>query len=173
MNFEQKGIYSPIIEIKRKTEESENFFRLIAQKLLSIVIVQIPDISLNISVDSLTLFLNFLRDSVCLSVEEGIIAIALLQRFARKQQEKGIYILNTKNVGTLLVVLAIVTMKMNRDHVHRNSSIGRMFNIPVRILNESEMAFLNQIDHEALVEEDTFSLLLEEILHIQAIGIQL
>ncbi|KAA6335507.1 hypothetical protein EZS27_016270 [termite gut metagenome] len=71
--------------------------------------------------------------------------------------------LSTNNVGTLLIVLAMITIKMYRDHGYRNNHIANMFKIELSALNKSEAAFLRIIDYSLLVSDEVFSHLFEEI----------
>ncbi|KAA6387186.1 MAG: hypothetical protein EZS28_017286 [Streblomastix strix] len=145
---------------------AESYFQLVAQSILKILEDQVPGTSLNVTIPKMVNFLNFLKGNACLSIEECIIAIALLQRFIQKQSMKGVQILKANNIGTFLVVLFIATMKIHRDIVYKNSCFARIFVIPIRILNESETLFLQTIDFEIWIQQETFSRLFDEILHI-------
>jgi hypothetical protein len=51
------------------------------------------------------------------------------------------------NLGTLLLVGVILSLKFNRDHGIRNSEWGRVLQMPVSVINESEAAFVRRIGY--------------------------
>ncbi|KAA6379345.1 MAG: hypothetical protein EZS28_025128 [Streblomastix strix] len=102
-----------------------------------------------------------------MSIEEGIIAVEFLKRFIQKQSFKGMQVMNVKNLGMMLLVLVIVTMKTHRDHPYKNSHFANIFGIQLPLLNYSEAAFLRIMDYELLIEETSFSLQFEEIFQLK------
>ncbi|KAA6398101.1 MAG: hypothetical protein EZS28_006378 [Streblomastix strix] len=190
MSITQVMNYSPIKENIVKLEKSdiagngctldnllyanvaEIYFELVAQELLKTLKDQILGTSLNLTVPNLVQFLNFLRVNICLSVEECIIAIALLQRFIQKQSLKGVQLLKANNIGTFLIVLFIDTIKIHRDYAFKNSCFARIFSIPIRVINESELTFLRIIENQLWVQQETFSRLFEDILNVLSIKIE-
>ncbi|KAA6363779.1 MAG: hypothetical protein EZS28_040694 [Streblomastix strix] len=89
-------------------------------------------------------------------VGEGIYAIALLRKFVAKESTKGKRVLNKKNIGTVLVCLAMLTLKACRDRVCRNTYWSRAFGMQTPILNESELMFLKLIDFEMFLDEKEY-----------------
>ncbi|KAA6328209.1 MAG: hypothetical protein EZS28_053740, partial [Streblomastix strix] len=68
---------------------TERYLYLVTHKILKILEDQVPGTGSNVTISNLVNFLNFLKVNTCVSIEECIIAIALLQRFAQKQMMKG------------------------------------------------------------------------------------
>ncbi|KAA6394634.1 MAG: hypothetical protein EZS28_009838 [Streblomastix strix] len=145
----------------------ESCLQYVARKLYYILVSSLPDANQNVSITSLTLFLQFLNSSVNMSIEEGIIAVEFLKRFIQKQSFKGMQVMNVKNLGMMLLVLVIVTMKTHRDHPNKNSHFANIFGIQLPLLNYSEAAFLRIMDYELLIEETAFSLQFEEIFQLK------
>ncbi|KAA6385897.1 MAG: hypothetical protein EZS28_018577 [Streblomastix strix] len=190
MSIAQVMNYSPIKENIVKLEESdiagngctldnllyanvaESYFELVAQELLKTLKDQILGTGLNFTVPNFVQFLNFLRVNVCLSIEECIIAIALLKRFIQKQSLKGVQILKDNNIGTFLIVLFIDTIKIHRDYAFKNSCFARIFSIPIGVINQSELAFLRIIENQLWVQLETFTYLFEDILNVLLIKIE-
>ncbi|KAA6372091.1 MAG: hypothetical protein EZS28_032383, partial [Streblomastix strix] len=111
---------------------AKSYFQLVAQELLKNLEIQVPGTGSNLTISNLVNFLNFLEVNACLSIEECIIAIALLQRFAQKQSLKGVQILKANNIGTFLVVLFIATMKIHRDIFSQHNYSTRILVILLR-----------------------------------------
>lgn len=88
--------------------------------------------------------------------EEIVIASILLQRFFQKQESKGVQVVKVKNIGTILIVVFILAMKLCRDDSYRNKTIANMFKIPSETINQSELGFLRMIDFDLNVEYGFF-----------------
>ncbi|KAA6399334.1 MAG: hypothetical protein EZS28_005135 [Streblomastix strix] len=190
MSIAQVMNYSPIKENIVKLEKSdisgnsctldnllyanvaEIYFELVAQELLKTLEDYFLGTSLNLTVPNFVQFLNFLRVNACLSIEECIIAIALLKRFIQKQSLKGVQLLKANNIGTFLIVLFIDTIKIHRDYAFKNSCFARIFDIPIRVINQSELAFLRIIDFDTWIQQETFSRLFQDILNVLLIKIE-
>ncbi|KAA6360681.1 MAG: hypothetical protein EZS28_043792 [Streblomastix strix] len=141
--------------------------QILAQKIFDILQNNIPDIGTIISVTSITMFFKQLKQKAQMIIEEDIIAVALLQKFILKQEQKGAHVLSTKNIGTMLVVLAVVAMKTCRDDVYKNSFFAREFGLSNETLNKSESSFLRVIDHELSIDTENYSQLYNEIMNVQ------
>ncbi|KAA6314977.1 MAG: hypothetical protein EZS28_055492, partial [Streblomastix strix] len=126
--------------------------QLIALKLFRILIDAVPNASDVVSTSRIMLFFKYMKLNVNITIDESLTAVALLQRFTSKQTEKGIQILSPKNIGTMLVVLAIVAIKANRDHTYKNSRFAKEFGIPLAVLNESEAAFMKIMDNSINID---------------------
>ncbi|KAA6399160.1 MAG: hypothetical protein EZS28_005315 [Streblomastix strix] len=137
--------------------------QLLAQKLFSILERAVAGASEVISISSIALFLKYLWHRTYMIVEEGIILVAFLEKFVRNQTARGVKILNTKNIGTMLIVLVIVTMKSCRDKVCLNQFYADEFEIPSAVLNQSETTFLKVIKNEMWIGYSDYSLLFDEI----------
>ncbi|KAA6384476.1 MAG: hypothetical protein EZS28_019995 [Streblomastix strix] len=144
-----------------KTES--NFVMFLSSKIFKILNEAIPEAFEVVPESGIYLFIEFMRQKVDLLIEEGAIALVLLQRFITKQSAKGINILNTRNIGMMLVVLFILSMKLCRDFVHKNSFFSEIFAIPIASLNRSESGFLRVLDHDLWVQDTQFLLIFDEL----------
>ncbi|KAA6366990.1 MAG: hypothetical protein EZS28_037482, partial [Streblomastix strix] len=68
-------------------------------------------------------------------------------------------------IGTMLVVLVIVSLKTCREVVS-DSFFAKEFDILPAVLNQSETAFLRMINNQLLIEEDEYKKLFDEIMEI-------
>ncbi|KAA6376264.1 MAG: hypothetical protein EZS28_028209 [Streblomastix strix] len=143
-----------------------DYMNLFSQKLFSIIESSPSQIQV-ISFQSIQQFICHLREFLTTSVEEGIIAIAIMERFMEKQAQKGMHVLNARNIGTMLVIVIVETMKMHRDHGYKNIFFANMFKIPLQALNQSEDSFLRIIDHSLFVSDEVFSRLFKEIIQFE------
>ncbi|KAA6375340.1 MAG: hypothetical protein EZS28_029131, partial [Streblomastix strix] len=116
-----------------------NCQQFLAQKIFDILQGAVLGAGDVISVSSITLFFKYLKQSIHMLFEEGIIAVALLQRFVSKQTTKKVKTLNLQNIGTMLVVLVIVSLKTCREVVS-DSFFAKEFDILPAVLNQSETA---------------------------------
>ncbi|KAA6375509.1 MAG: hypothetical protein EZS28_028965 [Streblomastix strix] len=136
----------------------------LAQKLFEILIDAVPNASEVVSTASIILFFKYMKLNVNISISESLETVLLLQRFISKQTEKGIQVLSSRNLGTMLVVLAIVAMKNCRDaHIYKNSHFAKEFDIPLTVLNESEAAFMKIVDYSLFIDESEYSNLQNDI----------
>ncbi|KAA6391984.1 MAG: hypothetical protein EZS28_012487 [Streblomastix strix] len=148
----------------RKTRKC--YEQVLAQKMFEILISLVPDADEVISVSNIALFLKYLRQRIHISIEEDIIALALLQKFSMKQVQKGIQVLRTNNIGTMLVILIVIAIKTCRGNEYQNQYMANMFKILPSVLNESETSFLLIIDNQIWIEDQIYSSLFDEIRNI-------
>ncbi|KAA6380461.1 MAG: hypothetical protein EZS28_024011 [Streblomastix strix] len=140
--------------------------QLIALKLFRILIDAVPNASDVVSTSRIMLFFKYMKLNMNITIDESISIVVLLQRFVSKQTEKSIQILSSRNIGTMLVVLAIVAIKANRDYTYKNRHFAKEFGIPLAVLNESENAFMKIMDNTLFIDESEFSHLQNEIFKI-------
>ncbi|KAA6373995.1 MAG: hypothetical protein EZS28_030478 [Streblomastix strix] len=167
--IEQKEIAGDIclqdkLYLRRKKQNV--CMQLLAQKLFGILKDTVPNARNVVSTSSIMLFFKYLKLNVNITIDESIAIVVLLQRFVSKQTEKGIQILSSRNIGTMLVVLAIVALKANRDHTYKNSCFAKEFGIPLAVLNESENEFMKIMDNTLFIDESEFSQLQNQIFKI-------
>ncbi|KAA6379954.1 MAG: hypothetical protein EZS28_024519, partial [Streblomastix strix] len=161
--FEGESLKAEILE--------SQFQQLLAQKLLSVLNNAVLDADKVISVSKIMLLFRYLRKTLNITIEESLITYVLLQRFVSIQAERGIQYINKSNIGTMLVVLVIVTLKNFRDKVFSNSFFAQEFGIPPVVLNQSESAFLRIISFQLWVEQSEFIKVFNEIVFDQDSGI--
>ncbi|KAA6389157.1 MAG: hypothetical protein EZS28_015312 [Streblomastix strix] len=146
------------------TTLKENLCRhRLSERFFDILKLYVPGASDIVSIESISLFLDILQQKVDLLIEEGIIAAVLLQRLLQKQDQKGVHILNAKNIGMLLIVSFILVMKISRDTAYKNSYFANLFNISIVDINISECGYLRLIDHQLWVSDFDFSLLFQTL----------
>ncbi|KAA6372336.1 MAG: hypothetical protein EZS28_032138 [Streblomastix strix] len=92
---------------------------------------------------------------------------ALLQSFISTQTERGVQYLNKSNIGTMLIVLVLITLKDLRDEVYNNSYFADEFGIPLTVLNQSETTFLRIINYSTLAQGIEYINLFNEIMYDQ------
>jgi hypothetical protein len=93
---------------------------------------------------------------------EYIIAVAFLQQFAYQYTNKRLQVLNKNNVGTILVILAILAIKVCRSQKHENSYYADIFGISASVINQSEDVFMNIIENELWIENEVYTHLFGE-----------
>ncbi|KAA6386563.1 MAG: hypothetical protein EZS28_017911 [Streblomastix strix] len=141
--------------------------QLLAHKLFDILEGVVAGASEAISISGIALFLKYLWHRAYMIVEEDIIAVAFLEKFVRNQTARRVQILNTKNIGTMLVVLVIVAMKSCRDKVCLNNFYADEFQIPSAVLNQSETTFMKIIKNELYIGYSDYSQLFNEIMKVK------
>ncbi|KAA6369704.1 MAG: hypothetical protein EZS28_034768 [Streblomastix strix] len=128
----------------------------ISIQLLNTLKCAVPDMEETVSLNSIELFLVFLQSKLEMRIGEGVYAVALLRKFVAKESTKGKRVLNKKNIGTVLVCLAMLTMKACRDTICKNTYWARSFKINSTVLNESELRFLKMVDFDMFMDEEEF-----------------
>ncbi|KAA6394155.1 MAG: hypothetical protein EZS28_010315 [Streblomastix strix] len=136
----------------------------LASRIYQILEDAVPGAGEVTSVSSITTFFKYLQLNAHMQIKEQIMAIALLQQFIHNQAKKSIHVLNKQNIGTMFVVLIIITMKTCRDVTPPNSFFANEFDIQLEVLNKSERTFLKVINHEVWIDENHYSQLFEDIM---------
>lgn len=108
-------------------------------------------------------FFHFIRDRVSLTTAELAHTLNLVCSFiqgeADSRNERIKSVINENTLGTLFLCGVILSLKMNRDHPYKNSFWAKLLNIPLSILNASELAFLEKIQFSLFLDEaDYFEL---------------
>ncbi|KAH7817283.1 uncharacterized protein MONOS_18154 [Monocercomonoides exilis] len=65
-------------------------------------------------------------------------------------------IVSENNLGTLLLVAVILSLKFNRDSAHSNKWWSQTLGIEANVITLSESVFLQRIEHKMMMDEETF-----------------
>ncbi|KAA6402758.1 MAG: hypothetical protein EZS28_001716 [Streblomastix strix] len=152
--------------IEAKLYENQ-FQQLLAQKMVKILNKAVLGTDKTVSISKITQFFKYMKRCIHITLQESIHMYALLQRFASIQAERGVQYLNKSNIGTMLVILVIITLKGLRDEVFNNSYFAEEFGIPLTVLNQSEIAFLRIINYSTLDQGIEYIQLFNEIMYDQ------
>ncbi|KAA6386123.1 MAG: hypothetical protein EZS28_018350 [Streblomastix strix] len=128
----------------------------VAAKMCELLRDAVPDYTETVSPESICIFLEFLRSKIGLRIGESVVACLLLMKFISKQRAKSKHALTKKNIGTILVCLIIITLKLCRDRVYKNIFFTKTFGLNIQILNESEVSFLRMIDYECNIQKGEY-----------------
>ncbi|KAA6371116.1 MAG: hypothetical protein EZS28_033357 [Streblomastix strix] len=137
------------------------FMQLFSQTIYDVLLSMVPDAYEVISVQSIALFFEQSK-GLNMSEIEYIIAVAFLQQFAYQHTNKRLQVLNKNNVGTILVILAILAIKVCRIKKHENSYYADIFGISTSVINQSENVFMSIIENELWIENEVYTHLFGE-----------
>ncbi|KAH7831784.1 uncharacterized protein MONOS_1936 [Monocercomonoides exilis] len=105
-------------------------------------------------------FFHFVRQYSNLTTGEiihiAIMLTRLLTHEAEQIRQGKMTIVSEANLGTLLLCATLIVVKMERDVPYRNSWWAKMFGVPLHILNQSEMIFLQKVDYNCDVSVDEY-----------------
>ncbi|KAA6359043.1 MAG: hypothetical protein EZS28_045430, partial [Streblomastix strix] len=135
-------------------------FQKISAKIVSILRSAIKELDEIVSFNNVEQFLLYLNSVINFSVSEGLVATELLSRFINKNAKHEALgkrgVLYNDNIGTMLVCLTLITQKICRDSVARNSFFASQFTMQTSVLNLSEVTFLKLMQFDLWVEEKDF-----------------
>ena len=117
-------------------------------------------------------FFKFVRDLVHITTAELAHSLNLICSFIQNDSENSSparpSVINHNTLGTLFLCGIIISLKMNRDHPLKNSFWARTLNIPLPVLNASEIAFLEKIKFSLFLDETGYSELFASIMDLSA-----
>ncbi|KAK2945952.1 hypothetical protein BLNAU_19096 [Blattamonas nauphoetae] len=112
----------------------------------------------------LTHMLRFVRDRTDFQVSEAIIALFLIYNFVQAEQfdtvNAGHPCLTEQNIGTFFLCNLMITIKMTRDVPYNNSWWSYTFNVPLKVLNESEIMFLQKVKYNVVLQPSDYDLVI-------------
>ena len=115
-------------------------------------------------------FFKFVRDQVHITTAELAHSLNLICTFIQNDSEHSTpnrpSIINHNTLGTLFLCGIIISLKMNRDHCLKNSFWAHTLNIPLQVLNASEIAFLEKIQFSLFLDERGYSELFRSIMDL-------
>ncbi|KAH7825859.1 uncharacterized protein MONOS_10368 [Monocercomonoides exilis] len=113
-------------------------------------------------------FIFSIRNVVGLLYSETIHLAALVQDLLRTEQisrkDGWTGVVSNESLGTLLLCAMIVTFKVDRDHVVKNSWWAKAMGIPTEVVTQSERIFLNRIDYRVHLTSQHFLEVWDDIL---------
>lgn len=105
-------------------------------------------------------FYMFMCKQTSFTLAELIFSIIYLGRITAKELQKNPNdpnkLVTEANIGTLFLCSLLISVKMNRDVVFRNSWWTKVLGIPLEVVNQSEIVFLIILDYNLLIEEAEF-----------------
>jgi hypothetical protein len=108
-------------------------------------------------------FFDFTRQYAKISTGEIIYSIYLIDRLVQAESRRDWFqqtsIISESNLGTLLLVAAILSLKQNRDIPYRNSWWAKVFSIPLPVLNQSEIVFLQKLEYRLEMQVEDYAIL--------------
>ena len=115
-------------------------------------------------------FFTFVRDLVKITTAEFAHSLNLICSFIQNDSENSSptkpSVINHSTLGTLFLCGIIISLKMNRDHCLKNSFWAHTLNIPLQVLNASEIAFLEKIQFSLFLDEHGYSELFSSIMDL-------
>jgi hypothetical protein len=102
-------------------------------------------------------FLLFAYTHAKLTVSEMIHLLFLIELYVKKESltlSETHSSISKANLGSVLLCSLIVSLKMDRDVPFNNKWFGRMFAVPLDILEESEICFLKRIQFHCNLDEE-------------------
>ena len=96
-------------------------------------------------------FFRVTSNIACLILSEMIFAVNLVERLIKRDLDSKdhgyVGVVNESNLGTLLLCSIILSVKMNRDTPFTNRWWTRAIGIPVSVINQSELVFLDRLNY--------------------------
>ncbi|KAH7829624.1 uncharacterized protein MONOS_38 [Monocercomonoides exilis] len=93
------------------------------------------------------IILETANKAIKLSETDLVMILCLLDKLMVQVQKRR-FSFTLDNATMIVVVAIILNNKFGSDRFHRNSTWSKMFNIPLRYLNQSELVFLQAIDYK-------------------------
>ncbi|KAH7831991.1 uncharacterized protein MONOS_16927 [Monocercomonoides exilis] len=95
-----------------------------------------------------------------ITIGEIVHSLILLERFIQSDidavDNTFPSIVTEENMGTILLCSLITSIKMNRDITFRNKWWANLFDIPLEIINQSEIIFLAKLRFDLMICPDEF-----------------
>ncbi|KAH7822090.1 uncharacterized protein MONOS_17698 [Monocercomonoides exilis] len=95
-----------------------------------------------------------------ISIGEIIHSIYLFYQLIEIEEENichsPVTLVTEDNLGTLLMCGMLLSVKMDRDVPFRNSWWAKLFRIPLSVVNQSELVFLERLSFRMMMEESDF-----------------
>ncbi|KAH7815292.1 uncharacterized protein MONOS_10709 [Monocercomonoides exilis] len=108
-------------------------------------------------------FYRYIRDGTKLTTGELVHSYVLLEHLMRaesKELSEGRQtMIAESNLGTLLLCVVMIAIKLDRDVPFRNGWWAAMFKVPLDVLNQSEVIFLERVNHHTFLEETDYKAL--------------
>ncbi|KAH7819869.1 uncharacterized protein MONOS_18656 [Monocercomonoides exilis] len=116
--------------------------------------------------DKVQHFYKFIRDETKLTTVELVHTFVLMEHLMRiesKEQSEGRpTMIAESNLGTLLLCVVMIAIKLNRDIPFRNGWWATMLKVPLDVLNQSELIFLERVKFCTHMEESEYVYLLNK-----------
>ncbi|KAH7826671.1 uncharacterized protein MONOS_14863 [Monocercomonoides exilis] len=115
-------------------------------------------------------FFQAVRTAAYLNVAELVHVVYLIdlliqsERMSRREKWTGV--ITEANLGTLLLIAVMTSVKMNRDTPYRNGWWSAAIGIPISIINQSEIVFLQRIHYTLVLEYKQYMKIVTELLRV-------
>lgn len=111
--------------------------------------------------DKMIQFYEFIQIKTRLTPQEITLSYILLKRFLTAEAVDIQYhkapLVALSNIGTLLISASLLTIKMFRDTPFNNHWWSQSYNVPLPVLNQSELIFLKKINCSCNVSLEEFN----------------